>query len=159
MTTTSIRQDLLTLLGALAAFVPPPAQGAPPRDVAAVRESSGAGAGGAARPATPPIACTLEPGERRERAAAIRRDLLARVSSVDELPNGYVLWFDRVDGELGRIASFVELESRCCPFLDFAIRLDSRGDRGGRIALHLEGPPGTKDFLAPLVERARTANE
>ena len=45
---------------------------------------------------------------------------------------------------------FVELESRCCAFLDFEIRVESGGDR---IALELSGPEGTKEMLRPLIER------
>jgi hypothetical protein len=96
----------------------------------------------------PPIACTLGPAERRARGDAIRRDLRPRVRGVSELPDGYVLWFDRVEGELARIARFVELESECCAFLDLTIRVAAGGRR---IALDLQGPPGTKEFLAALV--------
>ena len=95
------------------------------------------------------IVCTFGAAEQRERKATLQRDLLPRVKTVTELPNGYVLWFDRAEGELARIASFVELESQCCAFLSFVIRVDSGADR---IALHLEGPEGAKELLRRLVE-------
>lgn len=129
MSTNLLHPDVLALLGALAGLAestaPPPAS----------------------RPA---IACTLNTAERRARQEEIRRDLLPRVREVTEEPTGYVLWFDRTDGEIQRVASFVELESQCCAFLDFSIRLESGGRR---IALHLGGPEGTKEFLRPLVEK------
>jgi hypothetical protein len=130
---TVLRPDVLTLLTALTALTgfPGGATAAPPET-----ESR-------------PIACTLSSAEKRERAAAIRRDLLPRVKTVTETVTGYVLVFDRAEGELERIASFVELESQCCAFLDFAIRIDSGGDT---IALELAGPEGTKELLRPLVE-------
>jgi hypothetical protein len=95
------------------------------------------------------IACTLSSAEKRERTAALQRELLPRVETITETADGYVLWFGRGEGELARIASFVELESQCCAFLDFAIRVDSGSDR---IALELAGPEGTKELLGPLVE-------
>ena len=67
-----------------------------------------------------------------------------------EHTRGYVLWFDRAPGRLATLAAFVELESRCCAFLDFEIRVESGGDR---IALELSGPEGTKEMLRPLIEQ------
>src|SRR5687767_3822674 len=142
MTRAFYRPDLLALVGALATIAGPTASGAPPTPPTASGNPADSATSAAAAPRGAAVACTLSSAEKRERAAAIRRDLLPRVRSVDELPNGYVLWFDRVDGELARVASFVELESQCCAFLDFAIRLGAGGDR---IALHLEGAPGTKE--------------
>ena len=75
---------------------------------------------------------------------------MPNVQEVVEQADGYVLWFDRADGRLATIASFVELESRCCAFLDFEIRVESASDR---IALVLSGPDGTKEFLKPLIEK------
>ena len=100
---------------------------------------------------TPIVACTLTSAEKRARRAELERDLLPRVRATDELADGWVLWFDRAEGELARVASFVEFESRCCAFLDFAIRLDRGSDR---IALELRGPEGAKEALRPLVERS-----
>ena|SRR5688572_16953478 len=131
---TVLRPDVLTLLGALTALtgLPGGATAAPPEPTK-----------------SRPIACTLASAEKRERAAAIRRDLLPRVKKVTETATGYVLFFDRVEGELALVASFVELESQCCAFLDFAIRVESGGST---IALELGGAEGTKEFLRPLVE-------
>ena len=160
MSITSLRPDVLALVGALAGITAPATaatanggQSAPPADAAAARTG-----GSATEPvAVPPaIACTLGTAERRARREAIVRDLLPRVRAVTEIENGYVLWFDHGDGELSRIASFVDLESRCCAFLDFAIRLESGG---ARIALELGGPAGTKEFLRPLIESTPTTGE
>jgi hypothetical protein len=150
-----LRPDVLTLLGTLAtlsglAGVTAAAAAAPP--TAGDRDTAGASAPDATAsgpPKAPLVACTLTSAEKRERSAAIKRDLLPRVRTVTETANGYVLWFDRAEGELARIAGFVELESQCCAFLDFAIRL---GSGNGRIALHLEGPEGTRELLRPLIE-------
>ena len=138
----SFPADVLTLLGALTALAGPPggAAAAPPAEPQ----------GAAQRPvAARDVACTLSSAEKRERRAVLQRELVPRITSVTELEKGYVLWFDRSEGELARIASFVELESQCCAFLDFAIRVDSGSQS---IALQLEGPPGTKELFQPLIE-------
>ena len=98
----------------------------------------------------PIVACTLGPAEKRERKAMLERELVPNLQEVEERADGYVLWFARTEGRLAAIASFVELESRCCAFLDFEIRVESNGDR---IALMLSGPEGTKELLQPLIEK------
>jgi hypothetical protein len=128
--------NMLTLLGTLAAIAGPAA-------------APGQSPGAAAR--TPIVACTLDPAEKRERTALLERELVPNLEEVTEQASGYVLWFDRAPGRLAALATFVELESRCCAFLDFEIRVESGGDR---IALELSGPDGTKEMLRPLIERS-----
>jgi hypothetical protein len=129
--------DLLTLLGALATVVGP---------------ATGTGEETAPAAKSPIVACTLGSAEKRDRKAMLERELVPNIQEVDEQANGYVLWFDRTEGRLAAIASFVELESRCCAFLDFEIRVESASDR---IALVLSGPDGTKELLKPLIEKRR----
>jgi hypothetical protein len=43
------------------------------------------------------------------------------------------------------IAEWVDLEARCCPFLDFGLGV--RGKGTGSVALALTGGPGVKEFL------------
>ena len=126
--------DLLTVL-ALATLAGPPgdANANPPKASATA------------------IACTLDPAAKRERRALLERELVPAIAGWDELDTGYVLWFDRGEGRLATLARFVELESECCAFLDFEIRLRSGGER---IALELTGPDGTKEMLRPLIESA-----
>ncbi len=67
---------------------------------------------------------------------------------MEELPNGWELSFD--DGpEAGSwLVEWMARERRCCPFLDFAIRLGERGERGEPAVLRLTGAPGVRDFIA-----------
>ena len=97
----------------------------------------------------PAIACSLDPAAKRERRALLEREIVPAIAGVDEIESGYVLWFDRADGRLASLARFVELEGKCCAFLDFEIRLAGGGER---IALELTGPEGTKEMLQPLIE-------
>jgi hypothetical protein len=126
--------DLLAVL-ALAALAAPPAGPSPANPEADA----------------PAIACTLDPAAKRERRALLEREIVPAIAGVEELDTGYVLWFDRAEGRLASLGRFVELESECCAFLDFAIRLASGGER---IALELTGPAGTKEMLQPLIESA-----
>jgi hypothetical protein len=74
-------------------------------------------------------------GSRVVRHAVVRR----------ELPNGYVCELERTPEALRALVEFVELESRCCPFLDLAIRLPA----GGRLVVfELTGREGVKAILA-----------
>ena len=122
-------------------------------------------------PADEPLACRLDalsPAERarHQKLAAL---LERAVVGVRELPNGYELALDlsrllsdpRAADAQGdpvcvvEIAEWVDLEARCCPFLDFGIAVRGKGvvAPGERrapadaVALALTGGPGVKDFL------------
>jgi hypothetical protein len=127
--------NLLALLGTLAVVGATPAEAPQPASE------------------SPVVACTLDPAAKRERKALLENELVPNILEVSEQASGYVLWFDRAPGRLSALAGFVELESRCCGFLDFEIRVDSGGDR---IALELSGPDGTKEMLRPLIEHAKS---
>ena len=75
--------------------------------------------------------------------------LLDDVLRIEELENGFALWFPVESGQLQRLAEFVELESQCCAFLDFEIRLKGGAEE---VALNLTGPEGTKEVLGGLLK-------
>ena len=75
------------------------------------------------------------------------------VTETSELPTGYALTLDlsRLPADAKGLpfcvvedAEWVDLESRCCPFLDFEISLR---DKGRHITLRLTGGPDVKGFL------------
>ena len=66
-----------------------------------------------------------------------------------DTPNGYRVRFAPADGVLARIGSVVEIERQCCRFLTF--RLTNEPDNGA-IWLEFSGPPGTREFLAGMLE-------
>ena len=92
-----------------------------------------------------PVACTLpEPELAARRAgvlAAIRRDQ----QEARWLPDGVGLRFAAEPDRLATLATFIDLERRCCAFLRFRLTVEPGG---GPIWLELTGPPGTRDFLA-----------
>ena len=89
----------------------------------------------------------------RERHQKLGRLLSAAVVEKAELENGYVFVMD-----LGRlpadsagdafcvveVAEWVDLESRCCPFLSFGIEVEPKGKN---VRLRLTGGKGVKPFL------------
>lgn len=84
-----------------------------------------------------PLACdmsALTPQERRRYAELIRKLQAARVAT-GELPDGYELILDPRAIAPAELTEWMELESRCCPFLDFGV------------ALRLTGGEGVKEFL------------
>ena len=102
----------------------------------------------------PPLVCNVGAltAAQRARHRTLGEKLLGAVVRKAELPNGYELVFDlsRISDAQGRqyrvveVAEWVDLESRCCPFLDF--RIDVVG-KGAAVELRLTGPRNVKEFL------------
>src|SRR5262245_64834355 len=89
----------------------------------------------------------------RERHLRVGRLLRSAVVERAELDNGYVFVLDLgrlpVDPAGGafcvvEVAEWVDLESRCCPFLSFGIEVEPRGKT---VRLRLTGATGVKAFL------------
>jgi len=80
----------------------------------------------------------------RPRHAGFLEQFHECLEEVRELPDGFALRF-RDDGTLlARLAEWVRLESVCCPFLRFEVRVDRRA---GPVWLRLTGAEGTREFL------------
>ena len=50
---------------------------------------------------------------------------------------------------LTTVASVVDAERQCCPFLAFALMV---APAGGPMSLEITGPPGTQEFLSDLLK-------
>lgn len=89
-----------------------------------------------------PLACSLDGAEREERGRHLRvlsdGALVGRSRDGGELE----LRFRRDDGVRASVEEFVELESRCCPFLDFALR-----DEPAELVLRIAGPEGARGVI------------
>ena len=118
----------------------------------------------AAAPSTAPLVCRLDAltAPQRERQQLLAARLKGAVVGRAELPDGYDLTLDLsripADGHgqpfcVVEVAEWVDLESRCCPFLDFGI--DVRG-KGGVVGLRLTGPANVKQFLEEEFGLTRT---
>jgi len=96
-----------------------------------------------------PIACTLGPAALKARREDLLGGLVRRAEQRTELVSGYRVRFKPNEGVLATMANVVEIERQCCRFLTFHITVEPDD---GPIWLEFTGPPGTKQFLAALLD-------
>lgn len=96
-----------------------------------------------------PIACTLDPGALETRRQDLIPGLARRAAERLELADGYRFRFEPADGVVAQIASVIDAERRCCRFLTFRVTVEAGG---GPIWLEVDGPAGTRAFLAGLFD-------
>ena len=96
-----------------------------------------------------PIACTLDPAAVKARKEDLIGGLMRRADQRLELPNGYRVRFAPAPEVLTEIARVVDVERQCCRFLTFRLTIEPDG---GPISLELTGPPGTREFLAGMLD-------
>jgi hypothetical protein len=93
-----------------------------------------------------PFACRFDafPSRARARHAGLIDQLRSRLGEVRELPDGYAFRFADDGTVFGRLAEWVRLESICCSFLRFELKVERRS---GPVWLSLTGGKGVKEFL------------
>ena len=96
-----------------------------------------------------PIACALDKAQFEERKALVDR-LAQRAIERNAIPSGFALRFGRESGLVSQLASFVELERACCPFLTF--RIDVRA--GESVWLELTGPSAAQEIIREIIPTA-----
>ena len=96
-----------------------------------------------------PIMCTLTPDALRARREGLLSDLMRRAEGQEDLSEGLRLRFAAAEDTLTSITRAVEAERHCCRFLRFGITVEPDG---GPIFLELSGPPGTREFVAALLQ-------
>lgn len=90
------------------------------------------------------VACSLTEPELAARRAGVLGEVRRAQEAARWLPDGVELRFAPEPERLALLATFIELERRCCAFLRFRLTV---GPAGGPIWLELTGPPGTREFL------------
>ena len=95
-----------------------------------------------------PVVCSLSTPELREREQTVLAKIRTRVQEVRDLDNGYALRFDPESATLSDLATLIDLERQCCPFLRFELQVLPAS---GPIWLKLTGPEGTRDFLRTIL--------
>ena len=94
-----------------------------------------------------PIACYLTDKDLQAR----RKNYLdkAAESLIDsaELSDGFVYRFPLHDSTLQTLAEIIDLERKCCPFLNFRLVLEAGSDF---VSLELTGAEGTKEIVKSL---------
>src|SRR5215217_5975383 len=96
-----------------------------------------------------PIACTLGPAAIKARREDLLGGLVRGAQQRIELPNGYRVRFKPEPGLLRNISDVIDVERQCCRFLEFQVGVEP--DEGS-IWLTFTGPPGTREFLAGMLD-------
>jgi hypothetical protein len=104
---------------------------------------------------TLPIQCSLDRTELRARQAELLPGLMRRASAGAFMKDGLRLRFAAHPDLLTDIARTIELERRCCRFLNFTIDVEP-AEAG--ITLLVTGPVGTGEYLARLMKQAGGAS-
>ena len=94
-----------------------------------------------------PIACALDKNQFAERKALLDR-LAQGATERKSIPNGFVFRFGPERGLVSQLASFIELERACGPFLSF--RIDVKA--GAIVWLELTGPVAAQEIIRELIE-------
>lgn len=92
---------------------------------------------------TTELACSLNEEDHRDRRKFVRESLIPKILATEKSATGLRLIFEDTDSVRSDVELFVELESQCCGFLNFAITSSSRG-----LVLTIEGPPEANRILA-----------
>ena len=71
----------------------------------------------------------------------------AAVAETIELDNGFIYQFTSEGELIPELASLIQLEHQCCPFLRFRLTVEPGQ---GSVLLEVTGPVGTKEFLAEI---------
>lgn len=95
-----------------------------------------------------PIFCNMDVLTPFERENHIRTttQLFQSVQGIHEIEQGYEFIFPSPNGSeiILQLAEFISNERRCCPFLEFMLKIPSKEKP---ISLLLTGPEGTQEFL------------
>src|SRR6266542_785678 len=93
-----------------------------------------------------PLVCNMDvftPTE-REKHIQSTTQLYQSVQSIHEAENGYEFIFPNESEIVTELGEFISNERRCCPFLEFTLKITSKDVP---ISLLLTGPDGTQEFL------------
>jgi hypothetical protein len=93
-----------------------------------------------------PLVCNMDvftPAEREDHMQSTGQ-LYQSVQSVHEVENGYEFTFPNESEVIAGLGKFISNERRCCPFLEFTLKISSNN---ALISLLLRGPEGTQEFL------------
>lgn len=92
------------------------------------------------------LACDLSALDAAERArhSALRDELRARRLDAREVADGYAFSYPDDSEIILKLAEFVALERRCCPFFDFTLDIAAGADE---VRLTIGGGSDVKAFL------------
>jgi hypothetical protein len=96
------------------------------------------------------IACNVSPFSpaERQRWQELGQSWRTKAHEVRELPDGYALRIPPDAASILAAAEWMALDRVCCPFMAFALEIESEG---GSVWLRLTGRPGVKEFLMQVM--------
>ncbi len=94
-----------------------------------------------------PVACYLTDKELQARRKNYLDKAAASLIDSTELPNGFVFRFPLEESMLQNLAEIIDLERKCCPFLNFKLILKAGNNF---ISLELTGAQSTKEIIREL---------
>ena len=99
-----------------------------------------------------PVACTLTEPELAARRAGVLADVRRSAQEARWLRTASRSASRPSPRRLATLATFIDLERRCCAFLRFRLTVEPGG---GPVWLELTGPPGTREFLQAELDGVR----
>lgn len=96
-----------------------------------------------------PIVCTLTPEQLQARRSSLLPGVLERAQEVQPIAAGYRVRFVASSETLQAIAAMIDAERQCCRFLRFELTIEPDE---GPVVLDVTGPPGTRHFLAAILD-------
>ena len=96
-----------------------------------------------------PIACSLTDNELKERRKSVLNKIAASLIDSEELPDGFRYRFPLDESVLESLITVINLERKCCPFLNFRLSLESGEDFA---SLDLTGRQGAKEAINKLFD-------
>jgi hypothetical protein len=96
-----------------------------------------------------PVACFLTDKELQRRRSDHLNKIAASLVDFTELENGFSYRFPLRATMLQDLIEVIELERKCCPFLDFKLIMKAGSDF---VSLELTGADGTKEMIRSLFE-------
>ncbi len=94
-----------------------------------------------------PIACTLDPADLAGRRDTLLPGVIARAESSELLADGARWRFEPSSQLMFALATMIDAERRCCPFLRFQVVAEAGN---GPVWLEVTGPVGTRGLLEAL---------
>ena len=96
-----------------------------------------------------PIACSLTDKKLQKRRQNVLHKVAASVIDFEELPDGFRYRFLAEDALLQTLMSVINLERKCCPFLNFKLSLEAGKDFA---SLDLTGGQDAKEAIQSLFD-------
>jgi hypothetical protein len=96
-----------------------------------------------------PIACALTDKQLQERRKTVLQKISERLIEVRELKDGFSYRFPAEDSILLDLINIINLERKCCPFLNFKLIIEAQNNF---VLLELTGREGTKEMLQTLFD-------